>query len=68
MAPMEAGLLVLTSFVAGVVAHAVWQMHRGATQVGEANKDEAPSLHDEQGSSPRAGHSSGVKARHAISI
>lgn len=29
---MDAMLLVATSFVAGVVAHAVWQTHRGATQ------------------------------------
>ena len=30
---MDAMLLVATSFVAGVVAHAVWQTHRGVSEI-----------------------------------
>lgn len=65
MASMEAGLLVLTSFVAGIVAHAVWQMwHRGATQVGYPNKEGTPPEHEhehEQSSPELLEHPSEIK-------
>ncbi|GAA5982930.1 hypothetical protein JCM10908_006836 [Rhodotorula pacifica] len=40
MAMMDAALMLVTSFIAGIVAHAVWQSHRGATQVGKLSHKE----------------------------
>lgn len=51
---MDSALLLATSFIAGAVAHAVWQAHRGASQVGRLSKKkrDAPdsSEHGEQAS------------------